>query len=58
MDPTEVFTELQDKYGEIEEMNMCDNLGNHLVGNVYVKVLAFLTFEPRGGGISVPNGHH
>lgn len=38
MDPTEVFTELQDKYGEIEEMNMCDNLGNHLVGNVYVKL--------------------
>uniref|UniRef100_Q8BGJ9-3 Isoform 3 of Splicing factor U2AF 26 kDa subunit n=1 Tax=Mus musculus TaxID=10090 RepID=Q8BGJ9-3 len=34
----EVFTELQEKYGEIEEMNVCDNLGDHLVGNVYVKV--------------------
>ncbi|XP_030069505.1 splicing factor U2AF 26 kDa subunit isoform X2 [Microcaecilia unicolor] len=33
----EVFTELQQKYGEIEEMNICDNLGDHLVGNVYVK---------------------
>ncbi|XP_072636433.1 splicing factor U2AF 26 kDa subunit isoform X5 [Canis lupus baileyi] len=33
----EVFTELQEKYGEIEEMNVCDNLGDHLVGNVYVK---------------------
>ncbi|ESO89410.1 hypothetical protein LOTGIDRAFT_125122 [Lottia gigantea] len=33
----EVFTELEDKYGEIEEMNVCDNLGDHLVGNVYVK---------------------
>ncbi|XP_001112161.4 splicing factor U2AF 26 kDa subunit isoform X5 [Macaca mulatta] len=33
----EVFTELQEKYGEIEEMNMCDDLGDHLVGNVYVK---------------------
>lgn len=33
----EVFTELQEKYRETEEMNMCDNLGNHLVGNVYVK---------------------
>lgn len=33
----EVFTELQEKYGEIEEMNICDNLGDHLVGNVYVK---------------------
>uniref|UniRef100_A0A2K6MUM5 U2 small nuclear RNA auxiliary factor 1 like 4 n=2 Tax=Rhinopithecus TaxID=542827 RepID=A0A2K6MUM5_RHIBE len=32
----EVFTELQ-KYGEIEEMNVCDNLGDHLVGNIYVK---------------------
>ncbi|XP_045844800.1 splicing factor U2AF 26 kDa subunit isoform X3 [Meles meles] len=33
----EVFTELQEKYGKIEEMNVCDNLGDHLVGNVYVK---------------------
>ncbi|XP_072472435.1 splicing factor U2AF 26 kDa subunit [Notamacropus eugenii] len=33
----EVFTELQEKYGQIEEMNVCDNLGDHLVGNVYVK---------------------
>ncbi|XP_039706065.1 splicing factor U2AF 26 kDa subunit isoform X3 [Pteropus medius] len=36
-DVEEVFTELQEKYGEIEEMNVCDNLGDHLVGNVYVK---------------------
>jgi splicing factor U2AF subunit len=33
----EVFTELEEKYGAIEEMNVCDNLGDHLVGNVYVK---------------------
>uniref|UniRef100_A0A2K6ELF3 U2 small nuclear RNA auxiliary factor 1 like 4 n=1 Tax=Propithecus coquereli TaxID=379532 RepID=A0A2K6ELF3_PROCO len=33
----EVFAELQEKYGEIEEMNVCDNLGDHLMGNVYVK---------------------
>ena len=33
----EVFNELEDKYGAIEEMNVCDNLGDHLVGNVYVK---------------------
>uniref|UniRef100_A0A673IVQ7 U2 small nuclear RNA auxiliary factor 1 n=1 Tax=Sinocyclocheilus rhinocerous TaxID=307959 RepID=A0A673IVQ7_9TELE len=32
----EVFTEME-KYGEVEEMNVCDNLGDHLVGNVYVK---------------------
>jgi len=33
----EVFTELEDKYGEIDEMNVCDNLGDHLVGCVYIK---------------------
>lgn len=33
----EIFLELEDKYGKIEEMNVCDNLGDHLVGNVYVK---------------------
>ncbi|GAU99229.1 hypothetical protein RvY_10261 [Ramazzottius varieornatus] len=33
----EVFTEVEDRYGEIEEMNICDNLGDHLVGNVYIK---------------------
>ncbi|ESO02259.1 hypothetical protein HELRODRAFT_184981 [Helobdella robusta] len=33
----EVFTELEEKYGRIEEMNVCDNLGDHLLGNVYVK---------------------
>ncbi|KAJ3089214.1 hypothetical protein HK102_006916 [Quaeritorhiza haematococci] len=30
------FVELA-KYGEIEEMNVCDNVGDHLVGNVYVR---------------------
>ncbi|CAM9133193.1 unnamed protein product, partial [Lampetra planeri] len=33
----EVVTEMEEKYGEVEEMNVCDNLGDHLVGNVYVK---------------------
>eukprot|EP00953_Heterococcus_sp_UTEX-ZZ885_P020399 11415-Heterococcus_DN1.PRE.1 len=32
----EVFEELS-KFGTVEEMNVCDNLGDHLVGNVYVK---------------------
>ena len=36
--PQEVFTEMEETYGEAEEMNVCDNLGDHLVGNVYVKV--------------------
>ena len=40
----DVFVELEDKYGEIEEMNVCDNLGDHLVGNVYIKVSYFYQF--------------
>lgn len=39
----DVFVECEDKYGEIEEMNVCDNLGDHLVGNVYIKV-SFTSF--------------
>ncbi len=34
----DVFVECEDRYGPIEEMNICDNLGDHLVGNVYIKV--------------------
>ena len=33
----DLFVELTEKYGPIEEMNICDNLGDHLIGNVYVK---------------------
>lgn len=32
----DVFYEMEEKYGEIEEMNVCDNLGEHLLGNVYI----------------------
>jgi len=32
----DVFGELE-KYGQIEELNVCDNLAEHLIGNVYVK---------------------
>ena len=38
----EVFFELEDKYGEIEEMNVCENLGDHLVGNVYIKFYKYV----------------
>ena len=34
----DVFVECEDSYGPIDEMNICDNLGDHLVGNVYIKV--------------------
>ncbi|KAG0301112.1 hypothetical protein BGZ98_008605 [Dissophora globulifera] len=30
------FVELA-KYGEIEEMHVCDNIGDHLVGNIYAR---------------------
>lgn len=40
----DVFVECEDKYGEIEEMNVCDNLGDHLVGNVYIKVTKIIKF--------------
>ncbi|EYC37429.1 hypothetical protein Y032_0792g2376 [Ancylostoma ceylanicum] len=33
----EIFTEVNEKYGEIEEMEVCDNIGEHMIGNVYVK---------------------
>ena len=32
----DLFVELG-KYGEIIEMNVCDNVGDHLVGNVYTR---------------------
>ena len=32
----DIFEEL-DKYGEVENLNVCDNQADHLVGNVYVK---------------------
>ncbi len=32
----DIFEEL-DKFGVIENLNICDNLADHLVGNVYVK---------------------
>ncbi|KHN82051.1 Splicing factor U2AF 35 kDa subunit [Toxocara canis] len=33
----ELFVELEDKFGPIDEMNVCDNIGEHMIGNVYVK---------------------
>ncbi|GMR54544.1 hypothetical protein PMAYCL1PPCAC_24739, partial [Pristionchus mayeri] len=35
----EIFSELNSKYGEIEEMNVCDNIGEHMIGNVYIKFM-------------------
>lgn len=33
----EIYTEVQEKYGDIDTMAVCDNLGEHLVGNIYIK---------------------
>ncbi|EIE27768.1 RNA-binding domain-containing protein [Coccomyxa subellipsoidea C-169] len=32
----DIFEEM-DKYGQIEHLNVCDNLADHMVGNVYIK---------------------
>jgi splicing factor U2AF subunit len=32
----EIYDEMA-KYGKLEELNVCENLGDHIVGNVYVK---------------------
>lgn len=33
----DIFIGLSLKYGEIEEMNVCDNVGDHLIGNIYCR---------------------
>lgn len=33
----DIFIGLSLKYGEIEDMHVCDNVVDHLIGNVYVK---------------------
>jgi len=33
----DIFVELASKYGEIEELQICDNIGDHLIGNIYVR---------------------
>lgn len=33
----EVFDELSSSYGPIEELHVCDNVCEHMLGNVYVK---------------------
>jgi len=32
----DVFEEMAN-FGEVEELNVCENLGDHLIGNVYIK---------------------
>lgn len=32
----DLFVEMA-KFGQLEEINICDNVGDHLVGNVYIR---------------------
>ncbi|CAO3702648.1 unnamed protein product [Rhizopus stolonifer] len=47
----DVFTELA-RFGEIEEMVVCDNVGDHLVGNVYCQ---FRLEEAAGNAVESLN---
>lgn len=33
----DLYVELAQKYGELEELMICDNIGDHLIGNVYAR---------------------
>jgi splicing factor U2AF subunit len=38
----EIFCEVEDAYGDVDDVNICDNLGEHMMGNVYIKVRVWL----------------
>ncbi|KAJ3344189.1 Splicing factor U2AF 26 kDa subunit [Entophlyctis luteolus] len=40
------------KYGEVEEVKVCDNIGDHLLGNVYVM---FVSEEDAGNAVEALN---
>jgi splicing factor U2AF subunit len=50
----EVFLELA-KFGEIKDIIVCDNLGDHLIGNLYVK---FAAEEEAESAIKNLNGRY
>ncbi len=43
----ELFVELEKKYGDIEEMNICDNLSEHLAGK-YLHFISISIFSFQG----------
>jgi len=47
----DVFTEMC-SFGQVEEMYVCDNVGDHLVGNVYIR---FFTEEEAGRAVEALN---
>jgi len=50
----EIFIELA-KFGEIEDIVVCDNLGDHLIGNVFVK---FSTEDFAANALKNLNGRY
>eukprot|EP01105_Mastigella_eilhardi_P024330 TRINITY_DN6331_c0_g1_i1.p1 TRINITY_DN6331_c0_g1~~TRINITY_DN6331_c0_g1_i1.p1 ORF type:complete len:318 (+),score=57.22 TRINITY_DN6331_c0_g1_i1:114-1067(+) len=48
----DIFSELA-KFGEVEELNVCENLGDHMVGNVYAK---FVSEDSAGKALQGLNG--
>ena len=32
----DIFCEMEDEYGPVEEFHICENLGDHLIGNIYI----------------------
>jgi hypothetical protein len=32
----EVYSEMEHKYGPVDEMHVCENIGEHMVGNVRI----------------------
>eukprot|EP00588_Corethron_pennatum_P031662 CAMPEP_0194346304 /NCGR_PEP_ID=MMETSP0171-20130528/105351_1 /TAXON_ID=218684 /ORGANISM="Corethron pennatum, Strain L29A3" /LENGTH=193 /DNA_ID=CAMNT_0039113409 /DNA_START=434 /DNA_END=1016 /DNA_ORIENTATION=+ len=49
-----MFTELG-KFGRIDDLNVCDNLGDHMVGHVYVK---FSDEEEAADALQVMSGRY
>ena len=47
----EVFMELA-KYGELEELHVCDNIGDHMLGNVLAKYYDELDAEKAHNALS------
>ena len=47
----EVYLELA-KYGELSEIHVCDNIGEHLIGNVFVKYHSELDAEKASKGLN------
>ncbi|KAE9554630.1 hypothetical protein FO519_002190 [Halicephalobus sp. NKZ332] len=48
----EVFTEIEDSYGRINQMHVCENMGEHLIGNVYAKFTSYSSAKRAVEGLN------